>query len=58
LGGALQCTWVKKFKVANEPVAIDDIIFMQAELNRLKAELRSATVERYILKKTAEYFTK
>ena len=40
IGDDLLYTWVKKFKVANEPVGIDDKKSMQAELNRLKAELR------------------
>ena len=43
IGDGLLYTWVKKFKAANEPVAIDDMKSMQAELNRLKAELRRTT---------------
>ncbi len=39
--------------VAKRPVAIDDMKSMQAELNRLKAELRRTTEERDILKKSA-----
>ena len=35
IGDSLLYTWVKKFKAANEPVAIDDMKSMQAELNRL-----------------------
>ena len=58
IGGGLLYTWVKKFKAANEPVAIDDIKSMQAELNRVKAELRRTTQERDILKKAAAYFAK
>jgi len=50
--------WVKKFKDTNQPVAIDDMKSMQAELNRLKAELRRTTEERDILKKAAAYFAK
>ena len=50
--------WVKKFKDTNKPVAIDDMKSMQAELNRLKAELRRTTEERDILKKAAAYFAK
>ena len=50
--------WVKKFKDSNQPVAIDDMKSMQAELNRLKAELRRTTEERDILKKAAAYFAK
>ena len=34
IGDGLLYTWVKKFKAANEPVAIDDMKSMQAELNR------------------------
>jgi putative transposase len=51
IGDGLLYTWVKKFKAANEPVAIDDMKSMHAELNRLKAELRRTTEERDILKK-------
>jgi transposase len=58
IGDGLLYTWVKKFKVANEPVVIDDMKSMQAELNRLKAELRRTTEERDILKKAAAYFAK
>jgi len=58
IGDGLLYTWVKKFKVANEPVAIYDMKSMQAELNRLKAELRRTTEERDILKKAAAYFAK
>ena len=58
IGDGLLYTWVKKFKAANEPVVIDDMKSMQAELNRLKAELRRTTEERDILKKAAAYFAK
>ena len=51
IGDGLVYTWVKKFKAANEPVAIDDMKSMQEELNRLKAELRRTTEERDILKR-------
>jgi transposase len=37
IGDGLLYTWVKKFKAANEPVAIDDMKSMQAELTHLKA---------------------
>ena len=50
--------WVKEFKDTNQPVAIDDMKSMQAELNRLMAELRRTTEERDILKKAAAYFAK
>jgi transposase len=58
IGDQILYKWVKKFKDANEPVAIDDMKSMQAELNRLKAELRRTTEERDILKKAAAYFAK
>ncbi len=58
IGDGLLYTWVKKFKAANEPVGIDDMKSMQAELNRLKAELGRTTEERDILKKAAAYFAK
>jgi transposase len=58
IGDQILYKWVKKFKDANDPVAIDDMKSMQAELNRLKAELRRTTEERDILKKAAAYFAK
>ena len=58
IGDPMLYTWIKKFKAANEPVAIDDMKSMQVELNRLKAELRRTTEERDILKKAAVYFAK
>jgi transposase len=58
IGDKILYKWVKKFKDANEPVAIDEMKSMQAELNRLKAELRRTTEERDILKKAAAYFAK
>ena len=51
-------TWVKKFKKADEPVASVDLKAMQAEMAKLKAELRRTTEEREILKKAAAYFAK
>ena len=36
-------TWVKKFKKADEPVASGDLKAMQAEMAKLKAELRRQT---------------
>ena len=51
-------TWVSKFKKADEPVAAGDLKAMQAEVARLKAELRRTTEERDILKKAAAYFAK
>ena len=51
-------TWVKKFKKADEPVVSGDLKAMQAEMAKLKAELRRTTEERDILKKAAAYFAK
>jgi transposase len=51
IGDSLLYTWVKNFKAANEPVAIDDMKSMQVELNHLKAELRRTPEERNILKR-------
>ena len=42
----------------DEPVASGDIKAMQAEMAKLKAELRRTTEERDILKKAAAYFAK
>ena len=50
--------WVNKFKKADEPAAAGDLKAMQAEVARLKAELRRTTEERDILKKAAAYFAK
>ena len=44
-------TCVKKFKTADEPVASGDLKAMQAEMAKLKAELRRTTEERDILKR-------
>ena len=49
--------WVSKFKKADEPQS-SDLKAMQAEITRLKAELRRTTEERDILKKAATYFAK
>jgi transposase len=49
-------TWVSKFKKADAPLATD-LKAMQAEVAKLKAELRTAE-ERDILKKAAAYFAK
>ena len=51
IGDQIVYKWVKKFKDANESVAIDDMKSIQAELNGLKAELQRTTEERDILKK-------
>ena len=51
-------TWVKKFNKADEPVASGDLKAMQAEMAKLKAELRRTTEERDILKKASAYFAK
>ena len=50
-------TWVSKFKKADEPES-NDLKAMQAEMAKLKAELRRTTEERDILKKAAAYFAK
>jgi transposase len=49
--------WVSKFKKADEHQS-SDLKAMQAEMTRLKAELRRTTEERDILKKAAAYFAK
>jgi transposase len=57
IGDGLLYTWVKKFKAANEPAAIDGMESMQeAELNRVEAKLRRTTEACDILKKAAAYF--
>ena len=43
-------TWVGKYKKADEPVS-NDLMVLQAEIAKLKAELRRTTEERDILKK-------
>jgi transposase len=50
-------TWVGKFKKADEPQS-SDLKALQAEMVKLKAELRRTTEERDILKKAAAYFAK
>jgi transposase len=50
-------SWVSKFKKADEP-ASNDLKVLQAEMAKLKAELRRTTEERDILKKAAAYFAK
>ena len=50
-------TWVGKFKKAGEPLS-NDLKVLQAEMVKLKAELRRTTEERDILKKAAAYFAK
>ncbi len=50
-------TWVGKFKKADEPVG-NDLKVLQAEMAKLKAELRRTTEERDTLKKAAAYFAK
>jgi len=44
--------WVSKFKKADEP-STNDLKVLQAEMAKLKAELRRTTEERDILKKAA-----
>jgi transposase len=50
-------SWVSKFKKTDEPES-SDLKAMQAEMAKLKAELRRTTEERDILKKAAAYFAK
>ncbi len=50
-------TWVSKFKKAEEPLS-NDLKVLQAEIVKLKAELRRTAEERDILKKAAAYFAK
>ena len=50
-------SWVSKFKKADDPVS-NDLKVLQAEMAKLKAELRRTTEERDILKKAAAYFAK
>ena len=50
-------TWVSKFKKADDPMS-NDLKVLQAEMVKLKAELRRTTEERDILKKAAAYFAK
>jgi transposase len=49
--------WVSKFKKADEPLS-NDLKVLQAEMVKLKAELRRTTEECDILKKAAAYFAK
>jgi transposase-like protein len=50
------CEWIKKYGKGPEQTArIDD---QQAEIRRLKAELKRVTEERDILKKATAYFAK
>ncbi len=50
-------TWVRKHKGIDQN-PIEDINALQAEMTKLKAELRRTTEERDILKKAAAYFAK
>ena len=50
-------TWVSKFRKSDEPES-SDLKAMQAEMAKLKVELRRTTEERDILKKAAAYFAK
>ena len=49
-------TWVSKFKKSEEPQS-NDLKTLQAEMSKLKAELRRTTEERDILKKAARTLT-
>ena len=57
LGEGVLYTWVRKSKAA-DGVPLGDMRAMQAELSKLKAELRRTTEERDILKKAAAYFAR
>jgi transposase len=50
-------TWTRKLKRPDEQ-PIEDVKALQAEMTKLKAELRRTTDERDILKKAAAYFAK
>ena len=50
-------TWTRKLKGLDEQ-PIEDVKALQAEMTKLKAELRRTTEERDILKKAAAYFAK
>jgi transposase len=55
--GNVLYAWVSKFQKPDEPVS-NDLKVLQAEMNKLKVELRRTTEERDILKKPAAYFAK
>ena len=57
LSEGLLYTWVRKSKAA-DGTPTGDMRALQAELVKLKAELRRTTEERDILKKAAAYFAK
>jgi transposase len=50
-------TWARKLK-GPDVTPIEDVKALQAEMTKLKAELRRTTEERDILKKAAAYFAK
>ena len=50
-------TWARKRK-GPDVTPIEDVKALQAEMTKLKAELRRTTEERDILKKAAAYFAK
>ena len=57
LGEGVLYNWVRKSKAA-DGVPVGDMRAMQAEVAKLKAELRRTTEERDILKKAAAYFAR
>ena len=57
LSEGLLYTWVRKSQAA-DGTPTGDMRALQAELVKLKAELRRTTEERDILKKAAAYFAK
>ena len=58
IGDQILYKCVKKLKYTNQPVAINDIKSMQADLNRLKAVDRRTKEERDIPTKVAAYCDK
>ena len=57
LGEGVLYNWVRKSKAADGSV-LGDMRAMQAEVAKLRAELRRTTEERDILKKAAAYFAR
>jgi transposase len=51
-------TWARKARGFSEEPPPDDLKALQAEMTKLKPELRRTTEERDILKKAAAYFAK
>jgi transposase-like protein len=51
-------TWLRRYGNSPEQHVYEAITDQQAEINRLKAELKRVTEERDILKKATAYFAK